>query len=241
MSGHRADRGFTLIELLVVIAIIAILAAILFPVFARARAKARQASCMSNLKQLGVAMHMYSEDFDGQLPVPSPPPYNWTFAWYWNDMCRGRYAQLVGVLDPYTRNQAIWYCPDDVASSLGRADIYSDGSSAGTGTGWGDANAAFAGKVSYAVCSQWDSLPGGAWDPICPDPWQPADIVGQRPSEQNLLVDNGLEVDAMAGRPAPFGLGLPHFGGSNVLFLDGHVKYNSRGGFAGLHPPLVHL
>jgi len=61
--GHR--QGFTLIELLVVIAIIAILAAILFPVFARAREKARQASCCSNLKQLGLAARMYAQDYDG--------------------------------------------------------------------------------------------------------------------------------------------------------------------------------
>jgi prepilin-type N-terminal cleavage/methylation domain-containing protein/prepilin-type processing-associated H-X9-DG protein len=64
---RRASRGFTLIELLVVIAIIAILASILFPVFSRARAKARQASCLSNVKQLILAHKMYAEDFDEQF------------------------------------------------------------------------------------------------------------------------------------------------------------------------------
>ena len=66
---RRKHTAFTLIELLVVIAIIAILAAILFPVFAQAREKARQTSCLSNLKQLGLAFEMYKQDYDGQYPI----------------------------------------------------------------------------------------------------------------------------------------------------------------------------
>src|SRR5881275_1384127 len=74
----RVRTAFTLIELLVVIAIIAILAAILFPVFAQARAKARQATCMSNLKQLGLGVMMYVQDYEGAYP-------NWQCrcAWIW--------------------------------------------------------------------------------------------------------------------------------------------------------------
>ena len=64
----RRRLGFTLIELLVVIAIIAILAAILFPVFAQARESARQTSCLSNMKQLGLAMTMYAQDYDEAVP-----------------------------------------------------------------------------------------------------------------------------------------------------------------------------
>lgn len=89
-------KGFTLIELLVVIAIIAILAAILFPVFARAREKARQTSCVSNLKQLGLAFLMYAQDYDEGLPLiysyPSAP------------------FPAVAT-EPYIKNKNIWNCP----------------------------------------------------------------------------------------------------------------------------------
>src|SRR5262245_11941185 len=79
---NRSQKGFTLIELLVVIAIIAILAAILFPVFAQARAKARQATCLSNLKQLSTAFMMYVQDYDETYPptdydMPGPVRVTW--------------------------------------------------------------------------------------------------------------------------------------------------------------------
>jgi prepilin-type N-terminal cleavage/methylation domain-containing protein len=72
--SQRKSGGFTLIELLVVIAIIAILAAILFPVFAQAREKARATSCLSNQKQLGIAFLMYTQDYDDTFPLASPGP-----------------------------------------------------------------------------------------------------------------------------------------------------------------------
>src|SRR2546422_3678183 len=96
-------RGFTLIELLVVIAIIAILAAILFPVFAQAREKARTTSCLSNLKQIGHAMLMYGQDYDGLfVPVIGRP----------NRQEKNVYLMSwMYLLEPYTKNRGVFICP----------------------------------------------------------------------------------------------------------------------------------
>jgi prepilin-type N-terminal cleavage/methylation domain-containing protein/prepilin-type processing-associated H-X9-DG protein len=105
----RAHRGFTLIELLVVIAIIAILAAILFPVFAHAREKARQTSCLSNLRQLGTAMTMYSEDNDG-LYVPAVARASISQKNYYE-------MSWMPLIEPYTKNRGIFVCPSSGHSS----------------------------------------------------------------------------------------------------------------------------
>jgi len=102
-------RAFTLIELLVVIAIIAILAAILFPVFAQAREKARQASCASNLKQVGTAWTMYSQDYDEKIAQANNPA-----GW---DHCptmpgRSQFGGWEGnLLKPYIKNSKVFVCP----------------------------------------------------------------------------------------------------------------------------------
>jgi len=106
MTSSCRRTGFTLIELLVVIAIIAILAAILFPVFASARAKARQTACLSNMKQIGIAVSMYSQDFDGVI-VPSQTGSTVT----------GPLVSWPSLIYPYVKNEGVFVCPaanDDI-------------------------------------------------------------------------------------------------------------------------------
>lgn len=103
----KKQIGFTLIELLVVIAIIAILAAILFPVFAQAREKARGISCVSNMKQLATSIMMYTQDFDEKYPVNTM--YNFDqFANFPNGP-----QSWVSRLVPYIKNLQVWWCPSD--------------------------------------------------------------------------------------------------------------------------------
>jgi len=98
---RRRRIGFTLIELLVVIAIIAILAAILFPVFARAREKARQASCSANLKQIGLGTMMYVQDYDEKFPR-----FNHCYSMTWREK-----------IYPYVKSKQIFACPSDATTS----------------------------------------------------------------------------------------------------------------------------
>src|SRR5438874_2127450 len=111
MKPQKA-RGFTLIELLVVIAIIAILAAILFPVFARAREAARKSNCISNLKQIGTGLMMYVQDYDEIYPVinqeadniPGEMPHV-------HGGLKDSYPFLPDIVQPYVKNEGVFRCP----------------------------------------------------------------------------------------------------------------------------------
>jgi len=119
-SGAAKTGAFTLIELLVVIAVISILAALIFPVFFTVRGKARQTVCVSNLRQLGLAMASYTDDYDGLFPWGADPadkhsnPGIWdggnpSYKPYIDSM-----APINQVLDPYIKSPKIWECPADV-------------------------------------------------------------------------------------------------------------------------------
>lgn len=105
-SRKNSRRGFTLIELLVVIAIIGIIAAILFPVFARARENARRASCQSNLKQIGLGLLQYSQDYDEKLPLGL---VSFVYGGVTYDTGNGWAGQIY----PYTKSAQVMVCPSD--------------------------------------------------------------------------------------------------------------------------------
>jgi prepilin-type N-terminal cleavage/methylation domain-containing protein/prepilin-type processing-associated H-X9-DG protein len=211
-NSSISRRGFTLIELLVVIAIIAILAAILFPVFARARENARRASCQSNLKQIGLASMMYVQDYDEKFFNRSMGSgagtggggncsYNADTCNWWIDM-PGRKT----LLDPYTKSSQISFCPSQ--------------SDTGTRIGYG-LNLRMAGLTLAAIQSPASVI-------LVAD-----DTFGNRslysPSQtrytwgQNFFSKAGTTPTAAdEGKGLPYGR---HLNGVNICYGDGHVKF----------------
>ncbi len=205
--------GFTLIELLVVIAIIAILAAILFPVFARARENARRASCQSNLKQIALGVFQYKQDYDEKLPVvayangtgAANSPYGWADS-----------------LQPYLKSTQIYQCPsettapDSTPTSIGYTDYWINASAAGASDAefnavsqtvlLGDGDGTASGDANYGSRSRYAMQAGATTEGVT----TPASCTPK------LTVP----VTVATGRGAS-----RHLDGGNYAFADGHVKW----------------
>jgi prepilin-type N-terminal cleavage/methylation domain-containing protein/prepilin-type processing-associated H-X9-DG protein len=218
----RPTRGFTLIELLVVIAIIAILAAILFPVFARARAQARKAVCQSGLRQFGIALGMYLQDFDEQFPFEyavDPPIRDETGA------LRPimRWPQL---LQPYIKNATIAECPD---RSQAIRDNYKDfGVPRYWGYGWNECLY----RQSLAIVTQpaetavMADCNGGAFGCSNTPEASPSGWGNCSESRRRIAFANYYGSWAASGPLAgQWEKYIRHGEGSVICFVDGHVKY----------------
>ena len=214
-------KGFTLIELLVVIAIIAILAAILFPVFARAREQARKASCESNLKQISTAILMYSEDFDENYPsvVFANYPNGLWGSSTWNSW---GWSYLWPMWEPYIKNYQVYTCPSApggfnmAGPSNNRVSmcyayseyLYDHGRgwsklAALAGSSHGVAGVAILADSRFpGIFNDWDN--GGTGNGTA----YPNDYLGR------VLLANGS---------------TPRHDGSNFAFADGHVKFYPTG------------
>jgi len=237
--NNTNKRGFTLIELLVVIAIIAILAAILFPVFAKVREKARQTSCLSNEKQLGLALVQYNEDYDEKWPQGSSSTGAGTvtagFGW-------------IGTIYPYVKSTGLLKCPDDSTTGGTVGGInYSPVSYGFNSNAAGTSDAQFTAPAStvalfevqgpiapvtltYVNTGTSDGTTAVATNPVA----------SNSSGNGSSFADNGVDLDGAVGvtyatsnflgrSVLPVGAfsnqnGL-HTGGANYLLADGHAKW----------------
>ena len=244
ISHHASPRrGFTLIELLVVIAIIAILAAILFPVFARARENARRSSCQSNLKQIGIGLAQYTQDYDEKFPGAD----GWYRVPVANPIAGGPVATWDLVIQPYVKSMQILTCPSDSASkvwtlsapygqvkrsyAIARYLTVNQASDAGRQSE-GISLSAINQPVLTILVGEHNSTVAAAakedtyWDQA----W--LEHIDQSSTDTSLNFNNT--------NPAPPATATGrHLGTNNILYVDGHVK-SMRMSMGNIQPLLGH-
>jgi prepilin-type N-terminal cleavage/methylation domain-containing protein/prepilin-type processing-associated H-X9-DG protein len=216
-------KGFTLIELLVVIAIIAILAAILFPVFARAREKARTTACQNNMKQIGTAFAMYRSDYDGHMPMD----------WYQSDVNNRVYRWIHATFEYAGSDSNIYQCPSNPSN---------------TDVAWSPPYSTFGPYSSYYYCHHFlaeesdSDIRAASQTIMLMDGWffdeaNRADwMLGMFNSWPNVADDNLAPAQHMAawvnGDPDADYVNASilrnmkrHNDGINAAYVDGHVKF----------------
>jgi prepilin-type N-terminal cleavage/methylation domain-containing protein/prepilin-type processing-associated H-X9-DG protein len=216
-QGIRTSKGFTLIELLVVIAIISILAAILFPVFARARENARRTSCLSNMKQMGLGMMQYMQDYDEVYPMH----YNGTLRW----------PQM---MNPYVKSNQLYDCPSRDAGFTYAGD-YGSAGAIGYGMNYwlnsyyypstaqpGIKMATIQRPAETVWIAEINGVPRGT-------PLSSANAYQSYPSYYGKVSGPTNATYGMSVTPeTPGRLTQRHLDGVNVLWADGHTKWFKR-------------
>ncbi len=194
-----AKRGFTLIELLVVIAIIAILAAILFPVFGRARENARRSSCQSNLKQIGLGMLQYVQDYDDKILSQNFTAVTNATAYH-----------FAHILQPYLKSKQIFLCPSAAGAPVDPVtSLYNDGKD----HVWEFKSPAFTDYTgSYGMNSLLD---GRALSEI-------------REDAKTVMFFDSSHPSATGNTDPKFADAARHFTGTNICYADGHAKWGNR-------------
>jgi prepilin-type N-terminal cleavage/methylation domain-containing protein/prepilin-type processing-associated H-X9-DG protein len=220
LTSKSRRAAFTLIELLVVIAIIAILAAILFPVFARARENARRASCQSNLKQLGLGVAQYSQDYDERMPLGENSACDTS-----NPTCRSWMNQIY----PYVKSEQVYFCPSDTAKY---ADNWNYLDTSGVSLSY------HCNSYNYAATNPHQSPYGYNSSVSIAQIEAPAEVVsladGAGSSDGSFIwwymwdtptaasIASGTSGRILGGTTV--GIRERHLETTNVLFCDGHVK-----------------
>ncbi|MCX7642950.1 MAG: prepilin-type N-terminal cleavage/methylation domain-containing protein [Armatimonadetes bacterium] len=209
----RSSRvGFTLIELLVVIAIIAILAAILFPVFSQARGKARQSSCLSNTTNIMKALLQYANDYDERLPIPRTGNPRTRPDGLTNGCWTGWWFSWRMVVQPYVRNEQIFICPE-AAGVAHRETSNWDGRGL---------RADLLNGGTYGMNNRFCGCCGTRnWQPIA-NIKEPAlqIVVGE-----SRIADTSIWCHASLRNWPWYCFLVPHFRGAHYGYLDGHVKW----------------